>query len=48
MPIDSEAERRIAEDRPPFFKSWSGVYAAVLGFLAFLILVFYLLTRHYQ
>ena len=33
------------DDRPPFFRSWTGVYVVVLGFLGFLILVFSLLTR---
>ncbi len=48
MPLDPEKERRIVEDRPPFFRAWSGVYGVVLGFLAFLVLVFYLFTRHYR
>jgi len=33
------------DDRPPFFRSWAGVYAVVLGFLGLLVLIFYLLTR---
>ncbi|MEK7282797.1 MAG: hypothetical protein AAB249_03220 [Acidobacteriota bacterium] len=40
MPIDA--------DKPPFFRTWTGVYALVLGFLGFLVLVFYLFTRHYR
>ncbi len=48
MPLDPEKERRIVDDRPPFFRGWGGVYGAVLGFLAFLVLVFYLFTRHYR
>lgn len=48
MPIDAEKERRITEDRPPFFRSWTGVYALVLGFLGFLVLLFRLFTRHYK
>lgn len=48
MPIDAEKERRIVEDRPPFFGSWSAVYALVLGFEAFLILLFHLFTRSYK
>jgi hypothetical protein len=38
----------MTEDRPPFFRTWTGVYALVLGFLGFLILAFYLFTRHYR
>ncbi len=45
MTTDPDKQRRILEDRPPFFRTWAGVYAAVLGFLGFLILVFHLLTR---
>lgn len=48
MPIDADKERAINEDRPPFFRSWTGVYALVLGVLGFLVLVFYLFTRHYR
>jgi len=48
MPIDPDKERRIIEDRPPFFKSWTAVYALVLGFLGFLVLLFHLFTRHYR
>jgi hypothetical protein len=33
------------DDRPPFFRTWAAVYAAVLGLLGFLVLVFHLLTR---
>lgn len=48
MPIDAEKERRIIDDRPPFFRKWGGVYALVLGFLGFLVLLFHLFTRHYK
>jgi hypothetical protein len=43
--LDPEKARQVLDDRPPFFRTWSGVYAAVLGFLGFLILVFALVTR---
>ncbi|WP_181163708.1 hypothetical protein [Pontibacter mangrovi] len=33
--------------KPPFFKRWAGMYWLVLGNLAFLILLFYLLTKLY-
>ena len=48
MPNDRDTERRITDDRPPFFRTWTGVYALVLGVLGFLILVFHLFTRHYR
>jgi|GraSoiStandDraft_34_1057297.scaffolds.fasta_scaffold226353_2 hypothetical protein len=48
MPIDAEKERRLVEDRPPFFRSWFSVYALVLGFEAFLILLFHCFTRTYK
>ena len=48
MAIDPDHERALVEDPPPFFRTWSGVYAAVLGFLGFLVLLFHLFTRHYR
>ena len=35
-------------DRPPFFKSWKGVYLLVVGFLIGQILLFSILTQAYQ
>lgn len=35
-------------DKPPFFKSWKGMYWLVLGNLAFLIIIFYMLTKIYE
>lgn len=34
-------------DPPPFFKTWKAMYALVLGVLAGLIFLFYLLTEAY-
>ena len=48
MPIERDKERRIIEDRPPWFGSWTPIYALVLGFLGFLVLLFHLFTRHYR
>jgi hypothetical protein len=48
MPIDPDKERRIADDTPPLLGSWGRVYAAVLGLLGFLVLLFHLFTRHYR
>lgn len=33
---------------PPVFKTWNGVYAFVLGFLAVLITCFYIFTKWYE
>ncbi len=43
-PVDEEQPL----DKPPFFSSWSGMYWLVLGNLAFLILLFYLITKIYS
>jgi hypothetical protein len=37
-------ERPEADEPPPFLGSWSRLYAAVLGWLALLIVLFYLIT----
>jgi Mg2+ and Co2+ transporter CorA len=34
-------------EKVPGFKKWSYWYALVIGFLAVLILLFYLLTKHF-
>jgi len=36
------------EERPPIFRTWRGLYFAVLGNLALLIAIFYLITRMFQ
>ncbi|MBW7468893.1 hypothetical protein ABID22_003557 [Pontibacter aydingkolensis] len=43
-PVDEEAPI----SKPPFFKSWAGMYWLVLGNLAFLIILFYILTKIYE
>ena len=43
--------RRLVEkevEPPPFFKTWNGLYAFVLGFLVFLIVCFYIFTKMYE
>ena len=45
MTTDPDKRRRVLDDRPPFFRTWAGVYAVVLGFLGLLVLFFHLLTR---
>ena len=48
MPTDAPRDRPDADDRPPLFRTWAGVYALVLGFLGFLVLLFHVFTRHYR
>jgi hypothetical protein len=36
------------DDRPPFFRNWSGFYALVLGNLAITILLLYIFSRVYE
>jgi hypothetical protein len=43
-PVDKER----ALEKPPFFKSWAGMYWLVLGNLVFLILLFYIITKIYE
>ena len=41
-------EREVEEGSPPLFATWSRLYALVIGFLAFLIVLFHLFTKAYQ
>lgn len=36
------------ENKPPFFKSWKGMYWLVIGNLALMIVLFYCLTLYYS
>jgi len=38
----------MTDDPPPFLRTWSRVYAAVLIYLALLILAFYVFTRVFE
>ena len=40
--------RDLNDDRPPFFDTWAQLYAAIIGYLFFLIGLFYAFTRAYQ
>ncbi len=35
------------EEPPPILKSWRRLYAAVIGWLVFLIVIFYLFTKRF-
>ena len=43
-PVDTEKPI----EKPPFFSSWAGMYWLVLGNLAFLIVLFYIITLVYS
>ena len=48
MNCDNAAERSrrdATEEPPPIFKTWRGMYFAVIGNLALLIVLFYLIAR---
>lgn len=34
-------------DKAPLFKSWTGWYVLVIGFLVLLVLLFYLFTKRF-
>ncbi|HWP84060.1 MAG TPA: hypothetical protein VNN17_02630 [Terriglobia bacterium] len=38
----------VEEGSPPLFSTWGRLYAAVIGFLGLLILLFYLFTQAYR
>ena len=44
----ADSQQSAETDKPPFFKSWKGMYWLVLGNLAFLIILFYIITRIYS
>lgn len=41
-------ERPIADEAPPVMRTWPRVYRFVLGYLAALIFLMWLFTRHYR
>jgi len=40
--------RDLIDDKPPFLNTWGQLYAAIVGYLFFLIGLFYAFTRAYQ
>ncbi len=36
------------QDKPPFFKTWRGIYIAVIANLILLILLFYLFKKFFS
>ena len=40
--------REVPDEPPPFLGTWNRVYAAILAYLAAVIVVFYLFTRAYR
>lgn len=47
-PEDTPAPRPELDDTPPLLGSWRNIYAVVLGNLAVLVLLFWLITRVYS
>ncbi|WP_299758576.1 hypothetical protein [uncultured Pontibacter sp.] len=48
MKNHNPADEEILIGKPPFFKRWAGMYWLVLGNLAFLIILFYIITKLYE
>jgi hypothetical protein len=38
----------LPDEEPPVFKSWNTWYLVVIGFLALLIVLFFLFTKHFS
>ncbi len=37
-----------ADEKPPFFDSWSKMYWMLIGVLGILVTLFYLMSQHYS
>ncbi|MBI3933786.1 MAG: hypothetical protein HY316_03785 [Acidobacteria bacterium] len=48
MDFPDGRKQDVEEGLPPVFSTWGRLYAAVIGFLALLIFLFYLFTKAYQ
>jgi hypothetical protein len=46
--LDMPEPRDVPDEAPPFLGTWKRVYIAITIYLAALITVFYLFTRHYR
>ena len=44
---DNRNAPELSEGPPPFLGSWPRLYLGVIGWLAFLIILFYLFTRRF-
>jgi len=44
---DPQIDREIEDEAPPFLRTWPKVYRFALGYLAVVIFLFWLFTRHY-
>jgi hypothetical protein len=45
---DEPAAKTVPDEPPPFFGTWSRVYAAIIGWLALLILLFFLFSKAFS
>jgi len=46
--VKNEIREDPVEEAPPLLSSWNHWYALVLGFLVFLVIVFYLFSKFYE
>jgi hypothetical protein len=42
-----ETTEKTDTGKPPFFRSWRGMYWLVMGFLVFQIIIYYAITRYF-
>jgi hypothetical protein len=41
-------KQETADDKPPFFSSWSRMYWLLMGVLGVFVVLFYIFTLHYS
>ncbi len=46
--IEKESITEKEQDLPPFVKSWKQFYRLLIGWLVFLILIFYAFTKYFE
>jgi hypothetical protein len=48
LSLDDASAKTAPDEPPPFLRTWSRVYAAIIGWLALLILLFYFFSRAFS
>ncbi|HSB13288.1 MAG TPA: hypothetical protein VLE22_02450 [Bryobacteraceae bacterium] len=48
MSNDQPAAKTVPDEPPPFLRTWSRVYAAIIGWLAVLIFLFFLFSKAFS
>lgn len=46
--LENKVIPEVPEEKPPFFRSWKGMYWLLIGFLAFQVILYYLITLYYS